>query len=111
MSIQIKGYVAKTGQHMKSTKMRQYRREKMLEKNIAKTGEQHHEWKADNASYSAIHKWINKWKGRPKFCENCGSTNKNRYEWANIDHKYRRVLEDYIRLCKMCHVLYDKNKK
>lgn len=61
----------------------------------------------DNPRYSAIHKWVRKWKGKPACCENCGKDD-CRLEWANIDHSYKRVLEDYIALCISCHKAYDK---
>lgn len=64
-------------------------------------------WAGEEVGYHGVHKWIARWKGKPKMCEMCGSTSKRKYEWANIDHKYRRVLEDYIRLCTSCHRKYD----
>ena len=71
-----------------------------------------YQWKGDSAGYVAIHIWVRKWKGKPNICEICGIETAKRYEWANIDHKYRRVLEDYIRACKSCHKKYDNaNKK
>jgi hypothetical protein len=68
-------------------------------------------WKGDNVGYSGIHKWVIKWKGKPKMCEKCGRTDLegHNFHWANIDHKYRRVLDDYIRLCVQCHTDYDKD--
>lgn len=61
----------------------------------------------DNPGYGAIHDWVRRWKGTPNLCENCGAT--DRYmNWANIDHQYKRVLEDYIRLCVPCHREFDK---
>ncbi len=66
-------------------------------------------WKGDKVGYHGIHKWVVRWKGKPQICENCGKNgNKQRMHWANIDHKYRRVLDDYIRLCPQCHADYDK---
>lgn len=64
-------------------------------------------WKGDEVGYSGVHTWIEKWKGKPKKCENCGTENAKKFEWANIDHKYRRVLQDYIRMCTSCHRNYD----
>lgn len=61
----------------------------------------------NEAGYSALHKWVTKWKVKPDACENCGKTN-CRIEWANIDHKYRRVLDDYIPLCVSCHFHFDR---
>ncbi len=76
-------------------------------------GELNNKWKGDNVSYSGIHHWVAKWKGKPCKCEKCGRTDleKHNYHWANIDHKYKRVLDDYIRLCVQCHCDYDKENK
>lgn len=64
-------------------------------------------WKGRFAGYSAMHKWVESKKGSPDNCEECGVTGKRKYHWANIDHSYRRVLEDYIRMCVPCHRKYD----
>lgn len=64
-------------------------------------------WKGDKASYTALHSWVRRWKGKPTKCEVCGSEGIKKYQWANIDHKYRRVLEDYISMCPSCHKKYD----
>ena len=53
--------------------------------------------------YSTIHDWVNYVKGHPRLCEQCGTTTAKRYEWANVDGRYRRVLKDYRRLCVSCH--------
>lgn len=71
------------------------------------TGKSNKLWKGSKASYSALHKWVNGRLGSPKKCKKCGMKNKKKYEWANIDHKYRRVLSDYIRLCTKCHREFD----
>lgn len=71
-------------------------------------GRNHGNWKGDNIGYGTVHDWIRKWKGRPKVCQKCGITCKERrIEWANIDHKYHRNLDDFIPLCWDCHVKYD----
>lgn len=67
-------------------------------------------WKGENVGYHGIHKWVSKWKGKPKKCELCGTEIAKKYEWANTDHKYRRVLDDYIRMCTSCHREYDFKK-
>ena len=76
-------------------------------------GEASGNWKGENAKYRAIHQWVSKWKGSPTTCEKCGRTNltKQQIHWANIDHRYRRVLDDYIRLCAKCHKKYDKKRR
>jgi len=75
--------------------------------------DKHSSWKGDEVGYHALHCWVLRRKGNPKFCEHCGKKGimLKRFwsiDWANIDHKYRRVLDDYIGLCKKCHSKYDK---
>lgn len=67
-------------------------------------------WKGDKVQYSALHKWVYKELGRPRFCENCGNRNlKHRlYHWSNISGNYERNLTDWKRLCIMCHRKFDK---
>lgn len=74
------------------------------------TGNKSPNWKGDQVGYVAMHYWVVRWKGKPEICENCGKSGLkgHKIHWANIDHKYRRVLEDYIRLCVKCHMQYDK---
>lgn len=82
-----------------------------FKKGITKwVGKDNHEWQGDNVSYRCLHGWVQKWKGKAIYCQNCGKQwDKPRsIQWANIDHKYRRVLEDYISLCIKCHANYDK---
>ncbi len=64
-------------------------------------------WRGENASKAAKHRWVSLKKGKPNKCEICLTTKERKYEWANIDHKYRRVLNDYIRMCTSCHRKYD----
>ena len=78
--------------------------------------EENGKWKGDKVTYAPLHIWVKKRKGSPRCCEHCGKIGKKEgrawnIEWANVDHKYHRVLEDYIGLCKKCHAQYDiKNK-
>ena len=66
------------------------------------------QWKGDDAEVNTIHKWITKKLGRPQKCEMCGSTKKQIYHWSNKEHTYKRILEDWQRLCMKCHWAYDK---
>ena len=67
-------------------------------------------WKGDNAGIRTIHKWIVRKLGQPTICEKCGIKNltKQKIHWSNKDHKYKRNLEDWQRLCRKCHKEYDK---
>lgn len=71
-------------------------------------GENHYEWKGDKASYSSIHVWVSRRKGKPRLCEHCGTTTSKKFEWANISGNYKRVLSDWVRLCTKCHHHHDK---
>ena len=75
---------------------------------IEKTGIKNVLWKGDDVGYGTLHDWVNRWKGKAKTCQECG---KSPAEWANIDHKYRRKLGDFISLCDQCYRTYDVEKK
>ena len=74
------------------------------------TGELSSNWKGENVSYSGIHKWLVEKYGNPKICEKCKSTNKQKYDWANISGLYKRERDDFIGLCRSCHAKIDKSK-
>lgn len=65
-------------------------------------------WKGDQVGYFALHTWVQRTLGKAITCEWCNNT-KGRIEWANKSHKYIRDINDWISLCKKCHVLHDKN--
>ena len=87
-----------------------YQRTKITKEKMSKShmGIRNGMWKGSDAKYLAIHAWIRTHKGKLKVCKFCGS-NKN-LEWANKDHTYKRKLEDYISLCRSCHMKYDIKK-
>lgn len=66
-------------------------------------------WKGENAGYRAIHIWVQRTFGLAKICERCKSTVK--IEWANRDHKYKRIRRDWMQLCRKCHAAYDSNRR
>lgn len=72
-------------------------------------GQKNPMWKED-AKYRTIHIWVCHWKGQSDVCEKCGKNGlvSQQIQWANKDHKYSRILDDYIRLCAKCHYNYDK---
>jgi hypothetical protein len=78
-------------------------------KKHANKGERNFGWKGDDAMYGAKHSWVYRELGQPDKCSKCGKNgNGHSMHWANIDHKYRRVHSDWIRLCVACHTEYDK---
>ncbi len=73
------------------------------------SNEKNSNWKGEKASYMAIHSWVRRHKGKPIKCIYCGKekTTPKSIQWANRDHTYRRILDDYISLCVSCHRKYD----
>lgn len=61
-----------------------------------------------NSGTNGIHIWIERHYGKAKegICENCGV--ENNIDWSNISGKYTRNREDWQRLCRKCHIAYDK---
>lgn len=80
-------------------------------------GEKHPLWKGDNVGYSALHEWISFNWGKPKLCEQCGTTESKKFQWANLGI-YNRDRKNWKRMCASCHHKFDnlvnnftKNKK
>ena len=47
-------------------------------------------------------------KGIPTICFFCDTPKTDkRYGYANLDHKYRRNVDDYVSACTSCHKRYD----
>lgn len=78
-----------------------------------KKGYEAYKWKGDDVKYSGLHNWIRKKLGSPHYCEHCGNIELNyrQYHWANKGGKYKRKLDDWIRLCVSCHRKYDIKMK
>lgn len=81
-------------------------------KHLKATGENHNSWKGDKALYGTKHAWARRHLGRPKKCQMCGKKNvregRSMLHWANVDHRYKRILTDWFSLCVSCHKKYDK---
>jgi hypothetical protein len=73
--------------------------------NANQKGQNNRNWKGDDASYSAIHLWINTHKTKPSGCEFCGKA--SRLEASNISGNYTREFDDWQFLCRSCHLRYD----
>jgi hypothetical protein len=58
-------------------------------------------------NYSYIHDWNNRLQKKLGSCEFCGLEKKT--EWALMHGKeHKRGLDNYLELCKKCHISYDK---
>lgn len=73
-------------------------------------GENNSSWKGADATYAAFHYRVEKQRGKPHFCEACGTMDANRYEWANLTGKYDNIM-DYARMCVSCHRKYDAKRR
>jgi hypothetical protein len=63
-------------------------------------------FKKTGYGYHAIHDWVNRHRGKAVVCEYCDSD--KFVQWANKSHEYKRDLEDWLSLCRKCHVKYDR---
>lgn len=80
-----------------------------IEKRVSKfRGDKHFLWKGDDVGYVALHNWVRRRLGTPRYCAYCEAEDKLVYHWANISHAYKRDLSDWIRLCVSCHSKYDR---
>lgn len=70
--------------------------------------EKHPKWKGDKAGYAALHTWVRRKLGRALWCTQCFSY--VNVQWANISHKYKRDLNDWMQLCYRCHRKYDRQE-
>lgn len=68
-------------------------------------GNKHFAWKGEEVSYRGLHYWVRRNRGEPPECQWCSET---KTQWANIDRKYRRNLDDFIALCVSCHNNFDR---
>lgn len=78
---------------------------------IKRFNENNPAWKGENAGYKALHLWVSYRKKRNNICEKCGTKVSIKYEFANISGRYKRDIDDYMELCKRCHIYYDKERK
>src|SRR5689334_15007475 len=76
-------------------------------KKIVRVEDQSPNWKGDKVGREALHQWVYRHKGRPRKCEQCGTTKAKYYDWASLSRKYKRDLSDWVRMCRKCHSAYD----
>lgn len=76
-----------------------------------RVGGKNSRWLGDKVGYRALHTWVYSQLGAPRQCENCESTDRNVYQWANISGEYKRDVSDWARLCVSCHMIIDNVKE
>lgn len=79
-------------------------------KENGKKGGRPRKTKLTYSQYISIHKWLKDKHGKANKCEyeECNKTS-TRYHWALVHGKHHtRNRENYIELCDICHVRYDR---
>lgn len=71
-------------------------------------GKNNPNWKGGIAYVRNLHHWVKRKKGRAQICIDCGDDSEKRViQWSNVDHKYRKNLNDFVGRCVSCHKFYD----
>jgi len=74
-------------------------------------GEDNSNWKGDDILVGSIHAWLQRNYGKPERCDNpnCTYTKTIRWDWAlKTGLRYERKRENFYRLCRSCHLKYDR---
>lgn len=71
--------------------------------------EKHFNWK-EKPTYGIVHYWLRQNFGKASICESILCTNKSTtFDWALLQgKKYQRKRENFIQLCRSCHIKYDR---
>lgn len=62
-------------------------------------------WKGNKVGYGALHDWIRRYLVKPDVCGKCRK--REPHEIANLSGRYRRLLADWMWMCRSCHRKYD----
>ncbi len=63
------------------------------------------QWRGDDVGYASLHLWVASRKPKPKLCGHCGA--KKPHDLASINHTYTRNLDEWVWLCRSCHMKSD----
>lgn len=84
-------------------------KERAREAGQRRKGEDCHNWVGEFATYSAVHKWLQRNKPKPEFCERCGERPATQVSYEG-KVGWSRNPNDYEWLCRSCHQLKDRGK-
>lgn len=79
-------------------------------RNLGRKGKESTAWKGDDATCSAVHKWLSENKPKPKLCERCKERMAVELSYNGKNGEWSRNPEDYEWLCGSCHCFKDKGK-
>lgn len=72
------------------------------------SNDNHGLWVGDKIKYSGLHNYMRKYKDKADKCEFCSQVKK--LDLANISGEYKRDVNDFIWLCRKCHIAFDMSK-
>jgi hypothetical protein len=101
------------GSNNRGKKMSKEQRKKLSDAHLGKPSlltqnENHWNWKGDDVGYDGLHRWLSSHYTK-KQCDFCGANDK-KLDWANISDNYLRDRNDFLVLCRRCHIAFDKTK-
>ena len=70
-----------------------------------KLAEKNPRWVGDKITKNPLHAWVKRRLVKPELCQKCNK--KSALDLANISGLYKRVLDDWIWLCRSCHMHED----
>jgi len=62
-------------------------------------------WKGDDVGYGKLHGWVRSRLPKPDICPCCEE--KPPYDLANYTQIYNRDLDNWVYLCRSCHMKLD----
>jgi len=76
---------------------------------LAKHGALNPNWKGDSVGYKAAHQWLAKHHPKSGTCEGCQEdVAGTEYAFLGKPGEYTRNRDDYVELCRLCHVDLDR---
>jgi len=103
--------------HLETTKqkLRKIVKQKWTDKKyrVSLSGCNSPNWKEKNIGYWAIHSWLKKTFGKANKCTNLNCKKKSKiYDYClRKGFKHERKRCNYTRLCRSCHIIYDRYEK
>lgn len=77
---------------------------------INQLGENNSGWKGDRVKYVSVHVWLLRHYPKTGSCEFCGKVGKTDHAYKHNPEPYTHNREDYLELCRGCHVRFDKRR-
>jgi uncharacterized protein YlaI len=72
---------------------------------LSKLGQKNPMWVDRPKHLPTLHTWVRRNKPKKELCEHCNE--KPAFDLANVSGKYLRNINDYIWLCRSCHMIFD----